>query len=139
MVNKKLHSVWDKSEVLEEDSRFSFSKSLKSTPIWEVEKWTKNKSKLSTTSCKDQPSTTSQNGSWIDKRTQRTEPGPNSFPISSIPTWERISREWESQRTTEVLDTSMDLELEVKELSPLVDAVRHLVLPERRSDLVSFR
>ena len=79
-VNRRLHSVSDKSKVLVEDLPSLPSKSLKLMSTRDLERWSKKKSELSPISSLDQLSTTSQNGSWTDKRIQRTVPGLNSFP-----------------------------------------------------------
>ena len=63
MVNKKLHTVSDKSEVLVEDSLTSFSESLKSTLKREQENSLKMKLNKSTISSQDQLTITFQNGS----------------------------------------------------------------------------
>ena len=63
MVNKRLHTVSDKSEVLVEDLLTSFSESHKSTLKREQVNSLKKKLKLSTISSLDQPTTTFQNGS----------------------------------------------------------------------------
>jgi len=137
-VNKRLHSVLDKSEVSEEDSQFLLLKSLKSTLKRDLERWLKKKSRLSTTSSPDQLSTTSQNGSLTGKRTQEMALTPNLSQTVSIPWWERILRDSESARITEVSDMLGVSELEVKEPSPPVDAEELLVLPERSETVYSF-
>ena len=63
MVNKRLHTVSDKSEVLVEDSLTSFSESLKSTLKREQENSLKMKLNKSTISSQDQLTITFQNGS----------------------------------------------------------------------------
>ena len=63
MVNKRLHTVSDKSEVLVEDLLTSFSESHKSTLKREQVNSLKKKLKLSTISSQDQLTITFQNGS----------------------------------------------------------------------------
>ena len=130
-VNKRLHSVLDKSEVLEEDLPSLPSKSLKLTPTRDQEKSPSQKSNLWVTSLPDHPSTTFQSGSWTDKRIQETVPGHIWFPINLIPSTERTEKEWESPSNTEVSELPTDGRLEDKEPSPLVEEVQLLVLPER--------
>jgi len=130
-VNKRFHSVLDRSEVSVEDSLSSPSRSLKLMSIRDLERWPRMRSRPSATSLPDQPSTTFQSGSSIDKRTQRLVTGPNLSQTTSMWPWEKISREGESQRTIEVSDTTGVSRLEVKEPSPLVELERLLVLPER--------
>ena len=130
-VNKRLHSVLDKSEVLEEDSPSLPSESLKSAPIRDQEKLPNPKSPLSVISLPDQPSITFQNGFWTDKRTQETELGLTLFPINLIPLPEMTEKEWERSSNIEVSDPPMDGRLEDKEQSQLVEEVQLLVLPER--------
>ena len=129
--------VLDRSEVLVEDLLFFALRSLRSTSIREVEKWPKTKSRLSMTFWLDQLNTTSQNGSWTDKKTHETVNTLNWSPIKWILHTERILRDWESPSNTEVLDITGALESEVREPSPLVDVVRLSVLPERRSEFHS--
>ena len=124
MVNKRLHTVSDKSEVLVEDSLTSFSELLKSTLKREQVNSLKMKLNKSTISSQDQLTITFPNGSWTDKKTQKLELSINLFPTIWIPAWEKISKEWENARTTEVWDISGESESEVKELNLLVDAVK---------------
>ena len=63
MVNKRPHTVSDKSEVLVEDSLTSFSESLKSTLKREQENSLKMKLNKSTISSQDQLTITFPNGS----------------------------------------------------------------------------
>ena len=130
-VNKRLHSVLDKSAVLVEDFPSSPSKLLKSIPTRDLEKSLRKKSTQSPTSSPDHLSTTFQSGSSIDKKTQNLEPGPTSFPISLPPWWEKISKDLEKPKIIEVSDIFGVPESEDKEQSLPVDAVRHSVLPER--------
>ena len=131
LVSKRLHSVLDKLVESVEDFLSLPSKLLKLTPTRDPEKSPRKKLTQSVTSSPDHPNTTFQNGSSIDKKIQDKEPGPTSFPINLIPWWEKISRDLEKLRTTEVSDIFGEQELEVKEPSLPVDAVRHSVLPER--------
>ena len=137
-VNKKLHSDLDKLEVLVEDLQSLLLKLLKLIPTKDQEKLLKKKSLLSVISLPDHLNTTSQNGSLTDKRTQEPELGLTSFPISLIPSTEKIWKDWENARIIEVLDITGDSELEVREPSPLVDAERHSVLPERSEMCLLF-
>ena len=130
-VNKRLHSVLDKLEVLVEDFPSLPLKLLKLIPTRDPEKSLRKKSTQSPTSSLDHLSTTFQSGSSIDKKIQELEPGPTSFPINLTPWWERISRDLEKPKIIEVSDIFGEQESEVKEQSLPVDAVRHSVLPER--------
>merc|ERR1719181_1725132 len=84
-VNKRPHSVVDKSEVSVEDSPSSPSKSLRLTATKDLVSSTRRRSRLSATSSPDQPITTFQSGSLTDKRTQSMETGHNSSPTTWIP------------------------------------------------------
>ena len=130
-VNKRLHSVLDKSEVLVEDSPSLHSESLKLTPTRDLEKLLSQKSLQSVTSLPIHPTTTFQSGSWTDKRTQETEHTPTWFQINLIPFSERTEKEWESPSNTEVSELPTDGRLEDKEPSPLEEEEQLLVLPER--------
>ena len=146
MVRERFLMPSESSRVLVEDLHLSSAKRQKSMSTegalflryglinWiELVNWVKMRSTISPTSLATLLETVSLPGSWTDKEILRMELPFNLLPTPSIPSSEKILKEWRRSDATEVLDTSGDSRSEVNTLNLLVEEVLQSVSSRRRS------